>query len=87
MKGSGAMGPLMGPNMRQNSPSSSSEGEARGPKRTEFVILFIWKEPTESDRLRNLTSSDALAPAASANASPLHLRPKPKKDHNPPKGN
>ena len=39
----------------QNRPA---EEEDRGPKRTEFVILFVWKEPTDSDRLRNLASSD-----------------------------
>jgi len=62
-------------------PTATSEGEERGPKRTEFVILFIWKEPTGSDRLRNLKPPDqgGAAPAAdSADAQPRFLRPKSK---------
>ena len=32
-----------------------------GPQRTEFIILFIWKEPIPSDSLRQLMGG---APAA-----------------------
>ncbi len=66
--------------------NNTAEQDDRGPKRTEFVILLIWKEPTDSDRLRNLSSSDqsgsaAAAPApADANAQPGFHRPKPKKN-------
>jgi len=65
--------------MQSNGSMPPSENN-RGLKRTEFVILLIWKEPTDSDRLRNLTSGDsssgAVAPAASSNSSPGFSRPK-----------
>ncbi len=48
-----------------------------GLKRTEFVILFIWKEPTDSDRLRNLTESSPGA-AGGGDATPGFGRPKAK---------
>jgi hypothetical protein len=32
--------------------------------RTEFIILFIWREPTPSDVLRGETDSSPTAPAA-----------------------
>ncbi len=50
-----------------------------GLKRTEFVILFIWKEPTDSDRLRNLSSDQSGSPGSSAPAAdsqPGSWRPK-----------
>jgi hypothetical protein len=27
-----------------------------GPRRTEFIVLFVWKEPTPSDDLRGLAA-------------------------------
>ena len=64
-------------------PTTASDADDHGLKRTEFVILFIWKEPTASDRLRNLPAPDqgGAAPAASAGADsqPHSLRPRSKK--------
>jgi len=37
-------------------PSTSSDDD-KGPKRTEFIILFIWKEPIPSDDLRGLLAA------------------------------
>jgi len=71
----------MGGQMPAQNPSAAEEND-RGLKRTEFVILFIWKEPTESDRLRNLPSGDQGGGAAADSAPPRHLRPKPKKNEN-----
>lgn len=72
------------PGFTQPKSGSTSDDDDRAMKRTEFVILFIWKEPTESDRLRNLKSSGqggaAAAPAgAGSTASPKSTRPKRKK--------
>mgnify|MGYP006275716091 CR=1 FL=1 len=39
-------------------------------KRTEFVILFVWKEPTPSDALRGSMSAASGAPEAEAAAAP-----------------
>ncbi len=56
------------------------EADDHGLKRTEFVILFIWKEPTDSDRLRNLKSPDqGGATPAGADSQPRFLRPRSKK--------
>ena len=35
-------------------PKTEEPGTDKGLQRTEFVILFIWKEPTDSDNLRGL---------------------------------
>jgi type IV pilus assembly protein PilM len=74
--GPGTRGPAMpGVPMQQNTPS---EEDDKGLKRTEFVILFIWKEPTESDRLRNLTSGDQAGGSGTSpsGSGPKYLRPK-----------
>jgi type IV pilus assembly protein PilM len=55
----------------------SVPADETGLKRTEFVILFIWKEPTDSDRLRNLTEAAAGA-AGAGDATPGFGRPKAK---------
>jgi len=55
MPGSGGSNPgMMKPGLgdQATTPTTASEG-----KRTEFVILFIWKEPTPSDMLRGLTAA------------------------------
>ncbi len=64
------------------SKSEGTEGD-KGPKRTEFVILFIWKEPTDSDNLRGLAprGGDAGGPA-SANPSGANSAP-PKRSRRP----
>jgi type IV pilus assembly protein PilM len=71
-----------GPPGSTNQPTAPTQKEgANGPKRTEFVILFIWKEPTDSDALRGLSAGDqggAAAPAAPLGAPPRSLRPKSK---------
>jgi type IV pilus assembly protein PilM len=76
--GSGARGGSG--SMRQPGQTPPSEEEEKGLKRTEFVILFIWKEPTDSDRLRNLSGGDqggAVGGAASAGDSqPRYRRPR-----------
>ncbi len=66
--------------------TATSDMDDRGLKRTEFVILFIWKEPTDSDRLRNLKAPDqgGAAPApAGADSQPRFLRPRSKKQKTP----
>jgi type IV pilus assembly protein PilM len=83
--GSGGMRPGMRPPGTpsmpgQNNPTTSDE-ENKGLKRTEFVILFIWKEPTDSDRLRNLTSGDQAGGAVSSaspagDSQPRYRRPR-----------
>ncbi len=88
--GSGAMGPPGGgaggvrsamPNAQMQNQPTASSGDDSGLKRTEFVILFIWKEPTDSDRLRNLTSSEqggssVTAAPSSTDSQPRFLRPR-----------
>lgn len=41
-----------------------------GRKRTEFVILFVWKEPTPSDTLRGALAASSGDPTAAAPAAP-----------------
>jgi hypothetical protein len=50
-------------------------------KRTEFVILLIWKEPTPSDTLRGLTTpQDASNPTAGPKvAAPLPASSRPRR--------
>jgi hypothetical protein len=48
-------------------PTPSSADDDKGPKRTEFIILFIWKEPIPSDDLRGLL---AAADGGGNNSSP-----------------
>jgi type IV pilus assembly protein PilM len=79
MRGSGRTRPGM-PTPGQV-PSTASEEDDKGLKRTEFVILLIWKEPTDSDRLRNLTSGDQAGGAVGSGApagdsQPRYRRPK-----------
>jgi hypothetical protein len=70
--------------MQQRQAAPTAEEEDRGLTRTEFVILFIWKEPTDSDRLRNLKPPDqGGAAAAPADAQPRFLRPRSKKQKTP----
>ena len=54
----GAMQPQPRPNPQGGMPIPSADDAAadKGLQRTEFVILFIWKEPTDSDNLRGLTA-------------------------------
>jgi type IV pilus assembly protein PilM len=74
--------PPGGSSMQMQNQSSTDDND-RGLKRTEFVILFIWKEPTESDRLRNLPSGDQSSGSAPTDsAPPRHLRPRNKKIDN-----
>jgi type IV pilus assembly protein PilM len=49
--------PNMGGTLPGVNPPAKTEGQDndKGLKRTEFVILFIWKEPTDSDDLRGLS--------------------------------
>jgi type IV pilus assembly protein PilM len=75
MRRGGMVPPGMQPPGGQQQPAENDHGL----KRTEFVILFIWKEPTDSDRLRNLTSDQGGASASSApaaDAQPHFRRPK-----------
>ncbi|HTU17810.1 MAG TPA: type IV pilus assembly protein PilM [Gemmataceae bacterium] len=84
--GSGGQPPMGRPGMpadkQQGRSSTSSEENAL--KRTEFVILFIWKEPTDSDDLRGLKGSapaggSAMAGGAAnpaAKSPPRNRRPK-----------
>jgi hypothetical protein len=56
----GAQGAVAGPR------DAKDGKEARDPSlhtRTEFVILFIWKEPTPSDALRGMAGPAGAAPA------------------------
>jgi type IV pilus assembly protein PilM len=48
--------------------------DEKGPKRQEFVILFIWKEPTDSDELRHLTSGGGASGGKSASGTPSRGR-------------
>ena len=48
-------------------PAANAEG---GPQRTEFVILFVWKEPTFSDGLRGQTVAVGGAGGSTVGASP-----------------
>jgi type IV pilus assembly protein PilM len=87
MGGAGSGGMRSRPNMpmtpgMQMQGQSPTDDNDRGLKRTEFVILFIWKEPTESDRLRNLPLGDQAGGVAADSAPPRHLRPKSKKNDN-----
>ncbi len=79
--GGGPMGgPMGGMTGTKTNTSSKTPSDESGLKRTEFVILFIWKEPTDSDRLRNLTSGDsggtAVSPGGDQNAQPRFRRPR-----------
>ncbi|HEY7423594.1 MAG TPA: type IV pilus assembly protein PilM, partial [Gemmataceae bacterium] len=51
-----------------------------GPKRTEFIILLVWKEPTPSDDLRGLSA----AAADGANNPTASPRPSDNKQSTPP---
>ncbi len=50
------------------------------PFRTEFVIVFIWKEPTPSDKLRGLAASTppSAAPPPAQPGQPAPAQPAPK---------
>jgi type IV pilus assembly protein PilM len=51
--------------------ASPAEVNEAGPKRTEFVILLIWKEPTPSDGLRGqLAVAGGTTGSPAANAAP-----------------
>jgi hypothetical protein len=47
--------PMPQPGGTQQTPPAAAD--ENGPKRTEFVILFVWKEPADSDDLRGLKAS------------------------------
>jgi hypothetical protein len=83
----GAFGPgggARGAKGGMTNPNATASPEDSGLKRTEFVILFIWKEPTDSDRLRNLKPPEGSAAApAGADAQPRFLRPRSKKQKTP----
>lgn len=54
MGGPGPVGPMGRGGIMGRSPESAGNETAEGKKslqRTEFVILFVWKEPTPSDAL------------------------------------
>jgi hypothetical protein len=47
-----------------------------GPQRTEFIILFVWKEPTPSDDLRGQTAAAGTGGAAVTATSGAQAVPK-----------
>jgi type IV pilus assembly protein PilM len=67
--GSGAMPPggprLPGVGQPQNAPADNEAG----PKRTEFIIFFIWKEPTPSDGLRGQAAPEGSTSSTGATGS------------------
>jgi type IV pilus assembly protein PilM len=53
--------------------STPSTPSIRGPKRTEFVIVFIWREPTPSDNL--LTKQEGTAASGQGGMNPTGMNP------------
>ncbi|MHB1422868.1 MAG: type IV pilus assembly protein PilM [Gemmataceae bacterium] len=78
-RGGGSAGGMPGMPRQPGGAPGAAPVDNKGPKRTEFVILFIWNEPTDSDDLRHLTSGDAGkvggAAAASGGSPPRSRRP------------
>jgi hypothetical protein len=68
------------PGQPGNKPKTESEVPENGPKRTEFIILLVWKEPTPSDDLRGLSA----AAAESGNTPTPGARPSDNKQATPP---
>ncbi len=78
MPGGGAMGGAGAPGGTAKSTTQTQKENENAPKRTEFVIMFIWKEPTDSDALRGLTGDQggAVTPAAPSDSQPRTRRPR-----------
>jgi len=55
-----------GPGKQPDNTSKDKEKDKGGHQRTEFILLFIWVEPTPSDKLRGM---DEGTPPASAPAT------------------
>jgi hypothetical protein len=48
----GSRGPIGGPGQqRLSGPSGTEETDKKTLQRTEFIVLFCWREPTPSDKL------------------------------------
>ncbi len=79
-----SMRPGMG-NMRPGTGDPANPAPASDGKRTEFVILFVWKEPTPSDTLRGLTaaSQDASSQATGATKPSEDALPASGRPHRP----
>jgi type IV pilus assembly protein PilM len=64
--GVGLPGGAAGGERRENRDSGSADQTVAGPSkhtRTEFIILFIWKEPTPSDKLMSPGGETAVEPS------------------------
>jgi type IV pilus assembly protein PilM len=88
MMGSNKMPPMMAPGrggivppttggMTTPQPPGGADAD-NGPKRTEFVILFLWREPTPSDDLRGQTTAASASGTTTAtstgNSAPTKFR-------------
>jgi hypothetical protein len=65
-----------GPDGPPGVPPGETEAKAKKSRvwRTEFIILFVWKEPTPSDALRSVTDE---APAAAGGGGAMMPTPPP----------
>jgi type IV pilus assembly protein PilM len=87
--GRGAPMPGVQPGQMQGgAPAEKPEGQNKnGLKRTEFVILFVWKEPTDSDDLRGLKQGGSGGNAAVGAGGSNSPSAPPKRSRRPRGGN